>query len=439
METEDISIATPANAEAHDDEHQTEEDLKGTPYISVSTYEELATAIEQADAETVIGISCPISCSDGADLGRSDYSVILRRTSSEGTLIFRGNQGLVQNITFDGDGIFSNYPFITTDCSSLTIENCSLINCDSYNGAAICVHDGKTSIVSCLFDNNTGDNGTHLCIYDGWTDIENCTFTNGYARQRGGAISNNQGDGIALSGCVITGNTAELCGGGIYNGVNTLRITQSKIHGNTAGSEMDDIAVSPVSYAPEFDDYQDVVKLYEADGLFPNDWEAREFFEDMMPDPTTVYYRTFSERNPEPTSITLNHSELTLNIGGFVTLTATLHPEGTNGNIEWNSSDSTVVSVDSTGLVTAISAGETTVTATFGDISTTCLVTVLPNIYTIDVEPNPAHGGDVSGGGDYEDGASVTITASPKDGFRFLEWVENGIQVSTRRKLYIYR
>jgi len=52
-------------------------------------------------------------------------------------------------------------------------------------------------------------------------------------------------------------------------------------------------------------------------------------------------------------------------------------------------------------------------------------------MYTIDVEPNPAHGGDVSGGGDYEDGASVTITASPKDGFLFLEWTENGSQVST--------
>lgn len=433
MEAEDISIATPANAETHDDEHQTEEDLKDTSYISVSTYEELAAAIEQADAETVIGISCPISCSDGADLGRPDDSVILRRTSPEGTLLFRGNQGFVQNITFDGDGIFSNYPFITTDCSSLTIENCRLINCNSYNGAAISVHDGKTSIVSCLFDNNTGDSGAHLCLYDGWADIENCTFTNGYARQRGGAIANNQGDGIALSGCVITGNTAELCGGGIYNGVNTLRITQSKIHGNTAGSEMDDIAMSPVSYAPEFDDYQNVVKLYESDGLFPNDWETREFFEDMMPDPVTVYYRTFSERNPEqkPSSITLNHSELALNIGDSDTLTATLQPEGTSGNIEWNSSDSTVASVDDTGLVTAVSAGKTSITVAAGDVSATCLVTVLPNMYTIDVASDPAHGGDVSGGGYYEDGASVTITASPKAGFRFLEWIENGSQVST--------
>ena len=427
VEAAEISPDTPA------DEQQAEGDLEDPLYASVSTYEELAAAIEQADAETVIGISCPISCSDGADLGRPDDSVILRRTSPEGTLLFRGNQGFVQNITFDGDGIFSNYPFITTDCSSLTIENCRLINCNSYNGAAISVHDGKTSIVSCLFDNNTGDSGAHLCLYDGWADIENCTFTNGYARQRGGAIANNQGDGIALSGCVITGNTAELCGGGIYNGVNTLRITQSKIHGNTAGSEMDDIAMSPVSYAPEFDDYQNVVKLYESDGLFPNDWETREFFEDMMPDPVTVYYRTFSERNPEqkPSSITLNHSELVLNIGDSATLTATLQPEGADGIIEWNSSDSAVASVDDAGLVTAVSAGKTSVTATAGDVSATCLVTVLPDMYTIDAEPSPAQGGTVSGAGDYEDGASATVTAVPNAGFRFLEWTENGNQAST--------
>lgn len=237
-EAEDISIATPANAEALNDEHQTEEDLEDTPYISVSTYEELVAAIEQANPETVIGIGCPIECPDDAGLGRPDYSVILRRTSSEGTLRFLGNQGFVENITFDGDGIFSYYPFITNSCSPLIIENCSLINCNGCNGAAIWVHSGKTSLISCLFDNNTGDSGAHLCVDEGWSDIENCTFTNGYARQRGGAIFNCSGKGITLSGCVITGNTAELCGGGIYNGVNTLRITQSKIHGNMAGSEM---------------------------------------------------------------------------------------------------------------------------------------------------------------------------------------------------------
>ncbi len=435
METEDISIATSSNANAPDDEPQADGNSEDIPYISVSSYEELIAAIEQAEAETVIDIDCLIECPDDTALGNPNRSVIFRRTSPDGRFVFNGNQGFIQNITFDGNNIFSFFPFISSGFSSLTMENCNLINCNGTNGAAIRIASGKASLIGCLFDNNTGDSGAHLCVDGGWATIENCTFTNGYAKQRGGAIFNSAGDGISLSGCVITGNSAELCGGGIYNSVKTLSITQSKIHGNMAGSEMDDIALSPVSHAPEFDDYQDVIKLYEPDGLFPNDWETREYFEDMMPDPVTVYFRTFGERNPEPEppslSITLNKPELILNIGDSDTLIATLQPEGTGGNIEWNSSDSTVASVDDTGLVTAVSAGKTSITAAAGDASATCLVTVLPNMYTIDVEPNPAHGGNVSGGGDYEDGASVTITASPKAGFRFLEWIENGSQVST--------
>lgn len=434
-EAEDISSATPANAEALDDEHQTEEDLEDTPYISVSTYEELVAAIEQAEPETVIGIDCLIGCPDGKDLGRPDCSVILRRTRSEGTLVFNGNQGFVQNITFDGNGILSYFPIVSSGCLSLTMKDCNLINCNNYGDGAVRTASGNISLINCVFDNNIGDSGAHLRIDGKNATIENCTFTNGHARYRGGAIFDCAFDDTTLSGCVITANTADLSGGGIYSSARNLRITQSKIHGNTAASEADDLVIPANMNAPIFDDYQDVVRLYEPDGLFPNDWETRELYEDMMPDPGTVYYRTFSERNPEQEppspSITLNNSELILNIGDSDTLIATLQPEGTVGNIEWNSSDSTVASVDSTGLVTAVSAGKTSITAAVGDISATCLVTVLPNMYTIDVEANPAHGGNVSGGGDYEDGASVTVTASPKSGFRFLEWTENGSQAST--------
>lgn len=293
METEDISIATPANAEAHDDEHQAEED---TPYISVSTYEELVAAIEQADAETVIGFGCTIECPDGADLGRPDYSIILRRTSSEGRFIFNGNESFVQNITFDGDDILSFYPIVSSGCSSLTMKNCVLINNNCSSDCAVSTVRGDLFLVDCLFDHNTGNHGAHLRMSGDNATIKNCTFTNGHARYRGGAIFSEVINGIDLSGCVITENTADINGGGIYNSTGTIRITQSKIHGNMSGSEMDDIALSPVSRTPEFDDYQEVIKLYEPDGLFPNDWETREFYEDMTPDPGTVYYRTFQKK-----------------------------------------------------------------------------------------------------------------------------------------------
>ena len=40
-------------------------------------------------------------------------------------------------------------------------------------------------------------------------------------------------------------------------------------------------------------------------------------------------------------------------------------------------------------------------------------------------------GGTVSGGGTYQSGASVTVTATPSNNYQFVEWRESGNQVST--------
>lgn len=283
VEAAEISPGTPAN------EQQAKGDLEDPQYASVSTYEELVAAIEQADDGTVIGIDCMIQCPDGTDLGKPDYSVILRRTGPEGWLTFQGNQSFVQNITFDGDDILSPYSILSSGCSSLTVKDCNLINCNGSSDGAVCICDGDISLINCLFDNNTGNSGAHLRIDGKNATIENCTFTNGHARYIGGAIFNCAFYDTTLSGCVITGNTADLSGGGIYTSSRSLSITQSKIHENTAASEADDLTVPHNVNAPIFDDYQDVVRLYEPDGLYPNDWETREYFEDMMPYPGTVY------------------------------------------------------------------------------------------------------------------------------------------------------
>jgi len=51
--------------------------------------------------------------------------------------------------------------------------------------------------------------------------------------------------------------------------------------------------------------------------------------------------------------------------------------------------------------------------------------------YTVTVSANPQEGGTVTGGGTYQDGTSVTVTATVKDGYRFLNWTEDGNNVST--------
>ena len=51
--------------------------------------------------------------------------------------------------------------------------------------------------------------------------------------------------------------------------------------------------------------------------------------------------------------------------------------------------------------------------------------------YTINVSANPREGGTVTGGGTYQQGQSCTITATPNNGYTFINWTENGNVVST--------
>ena len=51
--------------------------------------------------------------------------------------------------------------------------------------------------------------------------------------------------------------------------------------------------------------------------------------------------------------------------------------------------------------------------------------------HTITATANPANGGSVTGGGTYDYGQTCTVTASPSTGYNFVNWTENGTQVSS--------
>ena len=80
------------------------------------------------------------------------------------------------------------------------------------------------------------------------------------------------------------------------------------------------------------------------------------------------------------TGVTLDQESLTLQEKGSATLTATVEPaNATNKTVTWESSDTNIATVSEDGKVTAISAGNTTITATAADgseVSATCFVTV---------------------------------------------------------------
>jgi len=80
------------------------------------------------------------------------------------------------------------------------------------------------------------------------------------------------------------------------------------------------------------------------------------------------------------TGVSLNKTRTSLDVGGSVTLVATIAPsDATNQNVTWNSSEPTVATVSNSGTVTAVTTGTATITATTVDGGKTaaCTITVI--------------------------------------------------------------
>ena len=141
---------------------------------------------------------------------------------------------------------------------------------------------------------------------------------------------------------------------------------------------------------------------------------------------------TVTPRTISVESITLNKPQLSLVKGATETLTATVLPTtATDKTVIWESSDTAVATVEN-GVVTAVAAGNATITAKAGEKTATCAVTVT----------NPSNSGSSSGGGgsstpryavtvpdktengslsvtpkNAKKGSDVTVTATPDKGY----------------------
>lgn len=77
------------------------------------------------------------------------------------------------------------------------------------------------------------------------------------------------------------------------------------------------------------------------------------------------------------TSLSLNYSELSLFTKGTIQLIATVLPaDASDKKVTWDSTDKTVATVSNNGLVTAVAAGSTTISAKVGKVTVKCTVTV---------------------------------------------------------------
>lgn len=90
-----------------------------------------------------------------------------------------------------------------------------------------------------------------------------------------------------------------------------------------------------------------------------------------------------------PYSVTLSHSELTLVEGSVFQLDAVVDaPVAVNKDVTYDTSDPSIVKVDASGKLTAISEGTATITVTTvsGGVTDTCTVTVEKGVLPIDFE-----------------------------------------------------
>ena len=92
---------------------------------------------------------------------------------------------------------------------------------------------------------------------------------------------------------------------------------------------------------------------------------------------------TVQRKVVEVTGVSLNKTELTLSPGGTFQLEATVSPsDATDKTVTWTSSDPSKVTVEN-GLVKAVSPGTASVTATAGNKSAKCEVTVQPKVVEV--------------------------------------------------------
>ena len=106
-------------------------------------------------------------------------------------------------------------------------------------------------------------------------------------------------------------------------------------------------------------------------------------------DKTATCSVTIEEPAIPVSSISVNKTSLTLTEGVSETLTATVSPDNATDKIViWSSSDANVATVDANGKVTAVKAGNVTITAKAGDKSATCDVLVNPYVAVTSITLN---------------------------------------------------
>lgn len=128
----------------------------------------------------------------------------------------------------------------------------------------------------------------------------------------------------------------------------------------------------------------------------------------------STYLRTLKAWAETVTGITLNLTTLSITRNGTSQLLATTTPAG--GAVSWSTSDGSVATVSNTGLVQGVGNGSCAITATSGDFSATCDVTVTGFATLTSINAVYTQSGTVYDDADLSDlKADLVVTATYSD------------------------
>ena len=288
--------------------------------VEVYTESELLNAIKNASDGDVIGISNLIVVGSSVTIGKDDKHVILQRTNPQAGIDmggWQGNNSTIKNVTFDGNGISSEYPFLMIN-HDVTVENVVFKNnISTGSGGAVGISIGQAHFNNCLFESNTALNGGHAAIGgESIAFFNNCTFINGYAADRGGAIINSvTSSSVYITDSVITENRAENIGGGIIN-YGIVDVTGTKIYNNTAGVGGADTAAIGWANIYFHDSLEDLVELFSSYNIIPIGW-VTDYIDETGNVHNTNYLRL--EYEVIPTEVILDPESLGVAGDGKIT------------------------------------------------------------------------------------------------------------------------
>ena len=115
------------------------------------------------------------------------------------------------------------------------------------------------------------------------------------------------------------------------------------------------------------------------------------------------------------TSVTLDKTSLTLDVGGSDTLAATVKPaNATNKAVKWSSSNENVATVNQNGNVKAVGAGTAIITAVSDGSGKTATCTVTVNGPVVPPQPSDPAPSQPEGGGSSSAGAGSSGSSAPR-------------------------